>query len=60
MTLNEAFPDDVTRLIQYIFLKHDLRTEDSFLDLRYKIACLLEDLIVSDNTRYIGGFSRFV
>ncbi|KAE9379635.1 hypothetical protein N431DRAFT_478594 [Stipitochalara longipes BDJ] len=54
MALDEFNSGPIPRHQAFEFLAHDLRVEDIFLKLRYKIACLLEELIMSGNDKYIG------
>ncbi|PMD34397.1 hypothetical protein L207DRAFT_570988 [Hyaloscypha variabilis F] len=59
MALDEAYPDEITRHRQYTLLRDDLRTKETILNLRYKIACLLEELMVSGNADYLEVPSDF-
>ncbi|KAN0114490.1 hypothetical protein V8E51_004034 [Hyaloscypha variabilis] len=59
VALDEAYPNFTAELRRYTLLRDDLRTEETILNLRYKIACLFEELIVSDNTKYLEITSYF-
>jgi len=59
IALNELYSDESCKCRPYAqipLLRSDFRMEEPFPNQRYKIACLLEELIVSDNEQYLECF----